>query len=628
MSRKMMQNRFISGVTSAALIGALIASGTLCYAKSITIEEFHSQLSIELSADVVVKETIRLNFDGSWNGIHRMIPIVERTPQGFAHRLRASVESVTDLQGAQLTYSSSRQDHSIDLKIYVPSAVDASRTVVIVYRLKNAIRFFEEHDELYWNVTGDEWPYPILKASATIDLPRELENLRINAFTGGYGSTDRNVEITLDGVMRKPDSVVAPAAEASPPPGAAHEIMVQAKGSMGIREGLTVAVAWNTGVLRHPTLWDQFLAWTADNFASAGMMLIPVGVFCGLWRHWSNYGRDPKPGPVVVMYEPPEGLSPGEMGTLIDHWPDMRDITATIVGLAVRGIIRIRQTVSKSWTTSDKYSFELLKPSSEWTGISAFEKVLLGGLFGDSTATKKPNEKEIVTAVSTDDLDHTFYKKLPEIKNALFESLISKGYYQQRPDTVFNWYMTAGFVGGFVFVLVFSTVGPVLFGSLGLPPATTIVAIVCSILTGLITMGFAYGMPSRTKKGALVWDSIRGFEEFLSRVESHRLNSLPLTPELFEKYLPYAMALGIESKWAKAFEGIYTEPTQWYVGSNPTTTFHSTSFANDLSQMSSCTGSSMSSLPRSSGGSGFSSSGGGGGGFSGGGSGGGGGHGF
>ena len=107
-----------------------------------------------------------------------MIPIVERTPQGFAHRLRASVESVTDLQGAQLTYSSSRQDHSIDLKIYVPSAVDASRTVVIVYRLKNAIRFFEEHDELYWNVTGDEWPYPILKASATIDLPRELENLR------------------------------------------------------------------------------------------------------------------------------------------------------------------------------------------------------------------------------------------------------------------------------------------------------------------------------------------------------------------------------------------------------------------------------------------------------------------
>ena len=111
-------------------------------------------------------------------------------------------------------------------------------------------------------------------------------------------------------------------------------------------------------------------------------------------------------------------------------------------------------------------------------------------------------------------------------------------------------------------------------------------------------------------------------------MESHRLNSLPLTPELFEKYLPYAMALGIESKWAKAFEGIYTEPTQWYVGSNPTTTFHSTSFANDLSQMSSCTGSSMSSLPRSSGGSGFSSSGGGGGGFSGGGSGGGGGHGF
>lgn len=626
MSQKMMQNRFISGVISAALIGALIASGTLCYAKSITIEEFHSQLSIELSADVVVKETIRLKFDGSWNGIHRMIPIVERTPQGFAHRLRASVESVTDLQGAQLTYSSSRQDHSIDLKIYVPSAVDASRTVVIVYRLKNAIRFFEDHDELYWNVTGDEWPYPILKASATIDLPRELENLRINAFTGGYGSTDRNVEITLDGVMRKPDSVVSPAAEASPPPGAAHEIMVQAKGSMGIREGLTVAVAWNTGVLRHPTFWDQFLAWAADNIVSVGMMLIPVGVFYGLWRHWSNYGQDPKPGPVVVMYEPPEGLSPGEMGTLIDHQPDMRDITATIVGLAVRGIIRIRQTEQRSWTTSAKYSFELLKPSSEWTGISAFEEVLLGGLFEDSTATKKLNKKKIVTAVSTDELNNKFYEKLPEIKSALFESLVSKGYYRQRPDHVINWYLLAGFAGVF-FSIFLSIIAFVFLELLGLPSANGVVLIACGILSGLMTIGFAYVMPSRTKKGALVWDSIRGFEEFLSRVESHRLNSLPMTPELFEKYLPYAMALGIESKWAKAFEGIYTEPAQWYVGLDRATTFHSTSFANDLSQMSSCAESAMSSAPRSSEGSGFSSSGSGGG-FSGGGSGGGGGHGF
>jgi uncharacterized membrane protein len=156
-------------------------------------------------------------------------------------------------------------------------------------------------------------------------------------------------------------------------------------------------------------------------------------------------------------------------------------------------------------------------------------------------------------------------------------------------------------------------------------------AIASGIVTVVAIGGFGVAMPARTKRGADTRAAIRGFEEFVSRVESHRLASLPLTPDLFERYLPYAMALGVEGRWAKAFEEICTEPPQWYVGSGPIRTFHATNLTGDLARMSAVTATAMQSAPRSSAGSGFGSGGGfsgGGGGFSGGGFGGGGGRGF
>jgi len=595
----------------------------LCHARSITIEEFLARIRVENSADVVVEESIAFRFEGSWNGVHRQIPVIEHTRQGFSHRLRLHVESVAGGDGSPLRYESSRQQNSLDLKIFVPGAADAVRTVVIRYRLKNAVRFFDDHDEMYWNVTGDEWPYPILEAKATIGLPGQLDNVRVNAFTGAYGSTGRDASITLDGVAHEADLAAGPAAEAGAIAAADHEVVVRTTRPLGIRQGLTVAVAWNAGVLRKPSAGELLWGWLVDNLATGGLLLVPLVVFGGLFSRWKRFGRDPRPGPVVVAYSPPEGLGPGEVGTLIDNSPDMRDIMAVIVDLAVRGMIRIREQ-PKAWFSGRTYTFELLRPTSEWTGLSEIDEAVLKGLFGQAGGDR--DAQGSVAAVTTQNLEQKFYSHLPGIKTAILDALVSHGFYKTRPDRVRNGYFTAGVVVA-TFSVALAAAAPTIAAALGFSIATAIVALGCGLLSGLIIAAFGLIMPARTPKGAAALDAIRGFEEFLGRVESHRLASLPLTPELFERYLPYAMALKLDSRWAQAFEGICKEPPRWYVGDGHLTGFHSASFSSDMQTMSACAGAAMQSVPRSSDSSGFSG-GGGGGGFSGGGSGGGGGSGF
>jgi uncharacterized membrane protein len=145
--------------------------------------------------------------------------------------------------------------------------------------------------------------------------------------------------------------------------------------------------------------------------------------------------------------------------------------------------------------------------------------------------------------------------------------------------------------------------------------------VIAAVVSGLVVAGFGRIMPARTVEGARALERVLGFEEFLRRVEGERFERLVKTPEMFERFLPFAMAFGVERKWAKAFQGIYREPPRWYVGttSGP---FDLNGFSSRLGDLSSRTSSAMSSSPRSSGGSGFS------GGSSGGGSGGGGGGGF
>ena len=152
------------------LRGAIVAAcllawpGAAAAQRSLVIQQFAADVEVGTGGAISVTETIQPRFTGTWNGIYRTIPVGYRTPQGFTYQLRLDVESVSDETGAPLRYESSRERHYRKLKIWIPGAVDTVKTVVVRYRVLNGLKFFEEHDELYWNVTGDEWDVPIERA--------------------------------------------------------------------------------------------------------------------------------------------------------------------------------------------------------------------------------------------------------------------------------------------------------------------------------------------------------------------------------------------------------------------------------------------------------------------------------
>jgi hypothetical protein len=551
--------------------------------RSLTIERFEAAVDVAADGSMLVEERIRAHFVGAWNGLYRLIPVEYRRPGGLNYTLRLDVLSVTDDGGGGLRYEASRERHYRKLKIWVPGAVDATRTVVIRYRVRNGLRFFDEHDELYWNVTGDEWDVPIEAAGAIVRLPPGVTGVRAAAFQGAYGSTE-------------------PAAiEVAPP-----IVRVASGRRLRFREGLTVAVGWNPGVVHRPTPGERL----ADLLYSNMPLVIPPLVLLVMWRVWRARGRDPALAPVAVRYEPPEGLSPAELGTLVDGKPDMRDITSTLVDLAVRGYLRIEETERGGLLGlfgGTDYVFTLRKPESEWTPLKRHERELLRGLFDPPY--------EAGARVELSDLKNVFYRRLPRIRDELYGMLVDRGFYVRRPDRVRRGWIAIGIVSA----ALVAVVGSGAAAAQGMQPASAILA---GVATGAIVCLFGWFMPARTVRGTREVEQVLGFREFLARVEADRLDRLVRTPELFERFLPYAMALGVEDRWAKAFDDIAKQPPEWYSG-RPGWTFRPSAFAHNVNRMSTTAASTLASAPRGSGGSGL-----GGGGFSGGGFGGGGGGGF
>ncbi len=621
----------------AALLATAMAESRESFARSIAIDDFDVAIDLDDGGTLAITETIRLRFTGQWNGIHRLVPVEYRAPTGDRFFLRFTFEGVTNEAGVPLKVSRSREGPHEDLKIFIPGAVDTVQTIVVRYRIGRGVRFFPDHDELFWNVTGDEWPYPIRAARARMTLPRDLINVRANGFTGAYGATERAVTIRIDGERHGPADTFDPAVESPPPPAERHVVEIKADRPLGIREGLTIAVAWNPGVIPRPSAMTRWLDWIHDNlagFLTAGVLIaVPLVTFSLLLRRWLRHGRDPVTGPVVVQYEPPAGLGPGEVGTLVDNRPDTRDLIAMLVDLAARRVIQIRETAAAGWFSKATYAFDLLlpaNPANQRSQLSRTERLLLDGLFAEGhlvSGQTTPDGQPIVETVESGDLENRFHSQLPGIRSAIFERLVQDGHYAKRPDHVVSTHMAIAMIGA-VLVVFFVAFAGVFVPSLRRGPMffLTIVSAATSIFS---VVGFGLIMPARTKRGADTRAAILGFEEFLSRVEAHRLATMPLTPELFERYLPYAMALGVEGRWARAFEGICNEPPRWYSGTGTVGTFHTANLTGGLSRMGAVTAAAMQSAPRSSGGSAFGGGGSsGGGGFSGGGFGGGGGHGF
>ena len=528
-----------------ALACTLTASTAEVAERSLVIEDFSVDLYVNPDGSLNLTESIRCRFEGPWNGLKRFIPVDALTPYSYRRKLRLEVQAVTDDQGRVLSHGSVSRKGHLGLQIAIPDAVDTTRTVILSYRVGNGLRFFDSSDELYWNVTGNDWEVPIEKARITIHLPIGVGGVTATSFTGLRGEGNSMAVSETIG----------------------NDVIFQTTQPLGSREGLTIAVAWSTGKVARPGFFGRMGTFSRDN----PVLLLPFAVLAVLMAMWHRWGRDPRRRVVKVRFEPPPGLTPAEAGSLMRNWMDLREFTATMIDLAVRGFVRISEEEREGSlfgrVRKPDYILFLLKPQQEWDGLAVFERNLLLALFNPKADYLKISTKAPPAELSTDpatgrclrltmrisELRGGFRSRLGEVEGLLFDRLLEKGYYRQRPERWKNGCFT---VGGLV--LIFGLNG---FRAENAPISLPLALSVSGVLIGL----FGFLMPARTRAGTRVLEHLLGFKEFLNRAGTESFESVTLTFELFERYLPFAMVFGVEKRWADAFEGVHAVPPVWWV---------------------------------------------------------------
>jgi len=639
-------------VAAAALLLAILpilphpgihASSLEAQQRDIAVERFDALYEVAPDGSFTVTETLDVRFEGSWNGFERDIFRDHVTAEGRRARVRISMESITDADGNPLEVEEEGINRGHRYRIWVPGAQDATRRVVLRYRVRGGLRFFAEdaeegyHDELYWNVTGQGWEMPIESARARVVLPPEAEGLQAWGYTGREGATEEAVVVRIQG----------------------SEAEVETTRVLREREGLTISATWEPGVIDRPGAVSRFMSRIRDIWPAG----LPALALFGMFVTWRRKGKDPARRAVVVQYEPPEDLSPAEVGTLVDHKAELHDITATLVDLAVRGYLSIEEEEKKGFLgigSSSEFTFHREKPASQWAGLRPHERKYLEGLFpakGDSASLgeglkklfavvsgkKDPEEAfgglgddptgdpvddpvaDSDTArprsVKLSDLENKFYKHMEKIRKAIYDRLKASGYYDEHPTKAKGRWAGIGMMAIFagVFLGFMAADPPGLFLMVAPEPLPLGVGLG---LSGLIILIFSAFMGVRTEAGVRALEASLGFKEFLERVESDRYKRMITSPKLFEEYLPYAMAFQVEDRWSSAFDDLYKEPPDWYRGSAVRSgAFSASAFSKQMRTLSTSASKTMSSSPGGSSGSG-------GGGSAGGGSGGGGGRGF
>ncbi|HJX85274.1 MAG TPA: DUF2207 domain-containing protein, partial [Candidatus Angelobacter sp.] len=555
----------------------LVLFSVPAWARTYHVSKFNANIHVDKDGSALVSEEITFVFSGAYQGVYRDIPVDYPGPDGSNYSLSIRVISVTDEDGTSLKYQKSTSNGYLKLKIFVPNATDSTRMVKIDYTVANATKFLDDHDEFYWNVTGNDWTVPIQSASATVYFPDEAAgSLKAQAFSGVYGSSSK-AGASVQGAVASFETV----------------------NPLEMREGLTIDVYIPQGILHKPGTLTQIWLFVRGN----PVLSLPFWALAVMFVLWWVKGRDPDPGmSVAPMYAPPEGIGPAEAGTLVDESVAPHDITAILVDLAVRGYMKIVEVDHKGLLHNTKdFELHLLKDRAAWTDLTDYERAMLDRIFSGAG---------VGSTVLLSDLRNHFYTVLPMVKSGIVSSLKQKGMYTVDPESA---------AGLWVFgaILVIAPYGLAVWAGWIDLGNSIVPAIGSGLIAALIIFLFGRQLTATSLKGAQTRVKVLGFQDFMNRVDADRLKRMP--PDTFEKFLPYAMALGVEHRWAKAFVGItQTQPT-WYQSSNGFTTFNTFYFINSISYMSQQASSAFVAAPRaSSGSSGWSGGGFSSGGFSGG----------
>lgn len=566
----------------AALLALLAVGGTRAAAQADegwTIGRFEAHVLVRTDASILVTETLSVDFGRQEkHGIFREIPIRydfnERQQRVYDLRVR----NVTDGSGKAWRWEREDEDRFARIRIGDPDrTVSGKQTYRIVYEVQGALNAFPDHDELYWNASG-KWPALMLATAVRVQLERG-EATRVACFQGAFGSDE-------------------PCRAATRPLGAE----MSATRALVPGEEITVVVAFPKGAVAEPVMkledkprdieawWDVTPATLGG---SALVLLAGIGFF---GRRWATGGRDPE-GRVTIVpeYEPPERLRPAEVGLLVDESADPKDLTATIVDLAVRGYLSIEEVPAKGLFASRDWTLHRKKQADD--ALADYEQRLLTGLFGSGDE------------VTLSSLKGTFHGTLSKAQADLYRASVTRSWFPSDPSGV-----RTAWRGIAIAVVV---LGGVATGLLGTSFGGGLIGL-AAVLVGVIALAWSGAMPKKTAQGQELLRRILGFRRYMDTAEAHR-QQFAERENIFAEYLPYAIVFGLVSKWARAFEGLDTQKAVegWYTGSSFT---NIGAFSSGLADFSSSVSSVIATTPASTGGSsgssGFSggSSGGGGGG--------------
>jgi len=566
------------------------------------VRNYDVTLDVQTDGRLVITEVIGVDFGSvRRHGIYRRIPVrysgsVGGLPTSYQLRLRRV--SVTDPAGRPYRVRKQRVGGAVEWRIGDPDRyVQGRQTYVLRYEVQRGLLFLPDHDELYWNCIGHDWEWPMGQARCTVVLPEGIDPsaIRSTFYTGTFGSREPRGRASMEGRR-----------------------VVFETGPLAVGEGLTVVVGWPKGVVRPPAGWQNLVWWMADNWELLLGVLLPPWVGGFLFLRWWRHGRDPRGRAAIVpQYRPPAGLTPAEVGVLLDERADPVDITATVIDLAVRGYLRIREETSQRLLIfkNTDYVFEFPAEAPPADALKDHERVIYMGLQREAGRSKQ---------VRLSDLKEKFYFNLQMAQDELYKNLTSDGYFAKNPKA-----LRSAYAGTASLLFVGSGILFVTLQILGRSPLNALVAALGVGLAGLLFWIFGRVMPRKTARGVQALEEILGFREFIRRVEADRLERLLREdPTLFDRVLPYALVFGVADEWAEKFQGLLQKPPDWYESPAWTVgTFRPQAFMNSLSHSVASMNSVFPSSPSRSSGSG-SRSGFGGGGFSGGGRGGGGGGGW
>jgi uncharacterized membrane protein YgcG len=541
------------------------------------ISNFDSRVTVHPDGSLTVKETITVRAEGRQikRGIIREFPTTYG--QGLGARTKVGFEVLEVLRDGrpepyQVEYTSATAKVRIGRK--EAFLEPGFHTYDLTYRTTRQIGFFKDFDELYWNVTGDQWTFPIQQARVTVELPPGAKVLKAAAYTGRRGEQGK-------------DFVEARNARGQP--------VFATTRTLSPGEGFTIAVAWPKGLVQEPSSVDLFFFFLQDNAGLAGglLWLLLLGGYY-FWA-WLRVGKDPPAGVIIPLYTPPAGFSPAAAGYLWRLGFDDKIFSAAVVNLAVKGHLRIEETDG---------TYALVATDRGKDSPDGEEMSLLTHLFGGRKRLElKPENHEAIrgarNALSTS-LDRKFNKvyftyNLGHQLIGILITILALGFLVVTASDqgsaafaiiwivlwtvgtiVILWFalkkwqalLRSGYfrvkalaeaLGYTVFALVF--VAGEIFGLFFTSHALSLGGAMALVGLLLLNAVFAQLLKAPSVEGRKILDQLEGFRMFLSVSEQERLNLLnppEKTPELFEKYLPYALALDVEVAWCEQFADLLT----------------------------------------------------------------------